>query len=175
MHAPSGKTTHTTQKKPHTLPRKNHACPPGATTHAPPPEQPHMPPWSNHAPPRSNHACPPPPRSNHACPPGATTHAPPVDRMTDTCKNITFADLRAVIKETDHAKHRIFTLKSVTKGSTVNIKMSRLLLPVSGSISISQHRLHFRLGWLATVDTSTHDEILQWETDPWRNREFYFT
>ena len=61
------------------MPPGNHECPP-ATTYAP--WQPHMPP--------GNHACPP---SNHACPP-ATTHAPPMDRITDTCKNITFPQLR---------------------------------------------------------------------------------
>ena len=79
------------REQPHTPP-SNHACPPG----------------SSHAcPPGSNHACPPgatthAPRSNHAClpqeqprmPPRATTHAPPVDRITDTCKNITFPQLR---------------------------------------------------------------------------------
>ena len=97
-------------------PPSNHACPPRATTHAPP-EQPCMPPGSNHthplgatmhAPspratmhaPGSNHTCPPKqprmpptPWSNHACPPGSNhTRPPPVDRMTDTCKKIAFAN-----------------------------------------------------------------------------------
>ena len=72
----------------HALPGSNHACPPGATTHAPPqsnhtpPEQPRTPPWSNHA-------CP-PRATTH--PPRATMHTPPVNRMTDMCKNITFAN-----------------------------------------------------------------------------------
>ena len=70
-----------------------------------PPEQPRMSPLEQpRTPPRSNHARPPeqpctPPQSNHGPPPGTTTHAPsgnhacpPVDRMTDTCKNITFAN-----------------------------------------------------------------------------------
>ena len=63
----------------------NHVCPPAAT-HAPHnhtcPPQPHMPPC--------NHTCTP---HNHTCSP-ATTHAPPVNRITDTCKNITFPQLR---------------------------------------------------------------------------------
>ena len=77
----------------------------------PPPPSPHTPPSPctllHHAcpplpctPPQSNHACPlsgatmhPSPRSNHPCPPPeATTHAPPVNRITDRCKNITFAN-----------------------------------------------------------------------------------
>ena len=62
-----------------------HTCPPGATTHAPQSNHTCPPPPSR----RSNHAC--PPRSNHACPPGSTTHAPPCG-LTDTCKNITFAN-----------------------------------------------------------------------------------
>ena len=85
-------------------PRSNHAHPPGATMHAPPGATTHAPPGSNHAHPPSNHAppgatthAPPeqphmPPRSNHAHPPWATMHAPPVDRMTDTCENITFSN-----------------------------------------------------------------------------------
>ena len=96
------------------MPPSNHAPPP-ATMH---PRQPHMPPWQwcmppgNHAcplatmhvpwqpcMPPSNHACPPTtmhtPRqpcmlpSNHACPPWQPRMPPPVDRITDTCKNIT--------------------------------------------------------------------------------------
>ena len=100
-------------------PGSNHApwattCTPlGATTHLPL-EQPCMPPRATMHAPQSNHACPPeqprtpprttmhaspgatthaPPWSNHTCLPGATTHAtPPLDRMTDMCKNITFAN-----------------------------------------------------------------------------------
>ena len=91
----------------HTCPPSNHACPPGATMHAPleqpcmppeatthaptpeqphthPLEQPHPPPRQPRMPPRATmHA--PPPRSNHA-------HPPPVNRITDRCKNITFAN-----------------------------------------------------------------------------------
>ena len=60
-------TTHAPQQ-PH-MPPSNHTCP-LATTHAP--QQPHMPPATMHAP------------SNHA--------HPPVNRITDRCKNITFAN-----------------------------------------------------------------------------------
>ena len=65
--------------------------PPQATTHAPP-EQPCMPPQSNHAR---------PPQEQPRTPPGATMHAPlpeqpqgppPVNRITDACENITFAN-----------------------------------------------------------------------------------
>ena len=99
-------------EQPHT-PRSNHTCPPeqpcmppGAIMHTPT-EQPCMPPRSNQArPPGSNHTCPPratmhapratmhAPGSNNAHPPlhpGATTHTPSVNRITDRCKNITFA------------------------------------------------------------------------------------
>ena len=62
----------------HACPPSNHACPPGATTHTPQ-EQPRMPPRATmHTP--------------HLHPPGATTHGPPVNRITDRCKNITFAN-----------------------------------------------------------------------------------
>ena len=88
-------TTHTPPEQPHMpppcsnhthppratmhAPQSNHACPPSrATTHAPP-EQPHMPPMPPQKQPRM------PPQSNHACP-------PPVNRITDRCKNITFAN-----------------------------------------------------------------------------------
>ena len=114
-HAPPAATTHAPREQPCMPPRSNHAWPPqGATTHAPL-EQPCMPP-----PPVSNHACPreqpcmplgatmhtpsgatmhaPPGATTHASatppPPPATTHAPAVDRITDTCKNITFPQLR---------------------------------------------------------------------------------
>ena len=110
MHKPPPKTMHAPQIKPCMPPRKNHAHP-RKKPRMSPPEQPCTPPQSNHAcppkqpcmPPQSNHACPPeqphmPPRATtHA--PQATTHAPlkqprtpPLDRMTDTCKNITFAN-----------------------------------------------------------------------------------
>ena len=69
--------------------RKNHACPPEKPYM--PPEQPSMPPRSNHAHPPQQ-PCMPPPWEQPCMPPRATTHAPPVDRMTDTCKNITFAN-----------------------------------------------------------------------------------
>ena len=90
-------------------------APPEATMHTPwsnyahPPEQPCMPPRATLHAPRSNHACPPEqphmppgatmhaPQSKHACPPTpsrATTHTTPspVNRITDRCKNITFAN-----------------------------------------------------------------------------------
>ena len=104
----------------HACPPEQPCTPPQATTHASLPQQPHMPPQSNHTcPPRatmhphphSNHTWPPratthAPQSNHACPPGATTHPPGqpctlrgnhtcppwTEWMTDTCKNITFAN-----------------------------------------------------------------------------------
>ena len=96
-------------------PPQKHACLPRKTTHSPPSnhtrplEQPCMPPQSNHTCPPLEQPCM-PHQSNHAClphephmlppPPGATMHAPPkqphmpppMDRMTDTCKNITFAN-----------------------------------------------------------------------------------
>ena len=88
-----------------------------------PPQQPHMPPATTHAPYNHtpnhaypyNHTCPPqpcmsphnhthppqpcmPPTTTHApttmLDPPATMHAPPVNRITDTCKNITFPQLR---------------------------------------------------------------------------------
>ena len=75
-----------------------------------PREQPHMPPGSNHAPPGATSALPPwgatthaprehtitcPPGSNHAHPPMSNHACPTVDqRVTDTCKNITFANAR---------------------------------------------------------------------------------
>ena len=84
---------------------RNHACPPQLCTppyHACPP-QPCMPPLScmppcNHACPPyhacpHNHTCPLPPPTTHA-PPPATHACPPVNRITDTCKNITFPQLR---------------------------------------------------------------------------------
>ena len=94
------------QEKPHMPPWEQPCMPPREQpcTHTlgktmPPREQPCMPPGSNHTHPRSNHACPPgsnhtcPPRSNHAHPPRGTTYAPPpVNRITDACENITFAN-----------------------------------------------------------------------------------
>ena len=67
-------------------PRKNHARPPEKITHSP----------------RKNHARPPPEKITHAppeklcTPPEKTTHAPspPVNRITHSCKNITFPQLR---------------------------------------------------------------------------------
>ena len=84
---------------------RNHACP-STTTHSPqPPHTPPRPhtPLCNHEFPPSNHTCHPLP-TTHV--PLATTHAPcqprtspPPCGQTDTCKNITFANiLRAVIK-----------------------------------------------------------------------------
>ena len=96
----------------HAPPQSNHTCPPPRSNHACP--------QSNHACPQSNHACP-LGATMHTCPPGATMHAPlgatthappeqpcmppratmhappeqpmpPLDRMTDTCKTITFAN-----------------------------------------------------------------------------------
>ena len=88
-------------------PGSNHACPhtheqpcmPPGSNHTHPPEQPHMPPEQKCTPPEQPRM-PPPPEQPHM-PPRATTHAPqanpqdpppPVDRMTDMCKNITFAN-----------------------------------------------------------------------------------
>ena len=132
---------------------ESHAHPPGATMHAPPratmhtpratthapQEQPRMPPQSNHARPQSNHACPPraamhapqsttmhapPPQSNHACPSQSNHAHPPVDRMTDTCKNITlpqtsfaggnnrngrFHSIRNILDSTDYLKNKLLS------------------------------------------------------------------
>ena len=88
------------RQKPHMPPGKNHACPPrrnhahppAKTTHAPGSNHVHPPGATMHAP-LSNHACPPsPPEQPRMPPPGATTHAPPVNRITDACENITFAN-----------------------------------------------------------------------------------
>ena len=103
---PRGKTTHAVppekprmlpQQKPCMPPSKNHACIPWQKPHMPPQQKPHMPPSKNHAhPPGKNHAHPLAktthtpqqkpctPRSNHTC--------PPVNRITDACENITFAN-----------------------------------------------------------------------------------
>ena len=62
---------------------KNHARPPNKTMHAPPNKTMHTPPNKTmHAPPN---------KTMHA-PPNKTTHAPPVNRITDACENITFAN-----------------------------------------------------------------------------------
>ena len=90
MHAPQQPCTPPTAT---TGPPGNHAHPPTAM-HTPwqlciTPSNPAHPLATTHAP---WQPCTPPqqPRtpSNHACPP-ATTHTPPVDRIADTCKNIT--------------------------------------------------------------------------------------
>ena len=83
-HAPPWEQPCMPPKQPHT-PLEQPCTPPRATMHAPQ-EQPRMPP-------QSNHACPHPPEQPRMPPtPGATTHAPPVNRITDRCKNITFAN-----------------------------------------------------------------------------------
>ena len=88
---PLAKTTHAPLQKPCMLPQQKPCMLPLAKTMHAPQQKPHMPP------PRSNHACPleqphmpprPPPTptvSNHARP-------PPVNRITDACENITFAN-----------------------------------------------------------------------------------
>ena len=68
-------------------------------THAPP-QITHAPPKKLRTPEKITHA----PRKNYACPPEKITHAPPgkprtsppppVNRITHTCKNITFPQLR---------------------------------------------------------------------------------
>ena len=76
-------------KTTHAPPSKNHACPLAKTMHAPLAKTMHPPAKTTHAP-RSNHAC---PTEQPRMPPlGATMHAPPVNRITDACENITFAD-----------------------------------------------------------------------------------
>ena len=80
--------------------------------HAHPP-QPCMPPCNHTCP--HNHACPPTMHAPHShthtplqpCMPPTTTHAPPVNRITDTCKNITFPQLR------------LRAVKMATKGSRI--------------------------------------------------------
>ena len=114
---PRGKTIHTAQEKPCTPTQEKPCMPPGEkprmpprkTTHAPPGKKPHTPPptWQNpcmppqkkpHMPPSKNHACCPSPQQKLRLPPHnhmplqATTHAPPVNRITDACENITFAN-----------------------------------------------------------------------------------
>ena len=64
-----------------------HTCPPGATIHAPRATT-HTPGATMHTPKATTHA---PPKQPRTPPPGATTH-PLVNRITDRCKNITFAN-----------------------------------------------------------------------------------
>ena len=109
MHAPPINHAHPQQP---CMPPGNYTCP-TSTTHTPqqprtpqqpcmPLQQPHMPPTATHAPrcmPSGNHTCPPSwqphmsPRQP-CTPPGNQANPPPVDRITDTCKNITFPQLR---------------------------------------------------------------------------------
>ena len=97
---PPAKTTHAPPpaKTMHAPLGKNHACPPAKTMHAPLAKTMHTP-DKNHSPlaktthaplPPSNHAC--PPMSNHACPPPSNHARPPVNRITDACENIAFAN-----------------------------------------------------------------------------------
>ena len=67
----------------HTPPRKKPRMPPPEKTMHAPQQKPCMPPS------QKNYAC---PRANTHAPPGATTHNPPINRITDRCKNITFAN-----------------------------------------------------------------------------------
>ena len=118
------------------MPPSNHTCPPGATTHAPPsnhacpPVQPctHIPPQSNHTcmPPQSNHT---PPKEPCTWPPRTTMHPqeqphtpPPVDRMTDTCKNITFTNfVFRVVTRSANGNHHLAVALNTSSGGELRL------------------------------------------------------
>ena len=135
-------------------PPGNHTCPPATMHATPHPRQPHTPSWQPRTPPGNHacplatmHApwqpCMPPSPGNHACPPGshappwqphmppaathpwAATHAPPpVDRITDTCKNITFPQLRlrAVNMSKTFYRHVTRVLRKVVQNDDYTVR-----------------------------------------------------
>ena len=114
-HPPPPAITHALLATMHTpwqpcLPPGNHARP-LAARHAPLPRQPCMPPWQPHMPPAATH-------------PWAATHAPPVDRITDTCKNITFPQLRlrAVNMSKTFYRHVTRVLRKVVQNDDYTVR-----------------------------------------------------
>ena len=85
-------------------------APPGATMHAPR-EQPRMPPWEQpRMPPWEQPRMPPPGATMH--PPEQSRTSPPVDRITDTCKNITFPQLPATFAGGKKFEYNDFPLRA---------------------------------------------------------------